>query len=95
MILARFRLAGIGYTHIIAISHMSRFLFVFNYLTVFVGKLTWHEDYSKALIFQSHKESTCFRKLLHSHLQMRRTLLHDKKENQFHMHQNVDREHES
>lgn len=38
MILACFRLAGIGNLYIIADAQMSIFLFVFNYLTVFVGK---------------------------------------------------------
>ena len=39
MILACFRLAGIDAIHIIAVAHMSIFLFVFNYLTIFVGKV--------------------------------------------------------
>ena len=38
MILACFRLAGIGNLYIIADAQMSIFLFVFNYLTIFVGK---------------------------------------------------------
>ena len=39
MILACFRLAGIDKLYIIADAHMSIFLFVFNYLTIFVGKV--------------------------------------------------------
>ena len=39
MILACFRLAGIDKLYIIANPHMSIFLFVFNYLTIFVGKV--------------------------------------------------------
>ena len=39
MILACFRLAGIDKLYIIANAHMSIFLFVFNYLTIFVGKV--------------------------------------------------------
>ena len=39
MILACFRLAGIDDLYIIANAQVSIFLFVFNYLTVFVGKV--------------------------------------------------------
>ena len=39
MILACFWLAGIGNSYIVAIAQMSIFLFIFNYLTVFVGKV--------------------------------------------------------
>ena len=39
MILACFWLAGIGSSYIVAIALMSIFLFIFNYLTVFVGKV--------------------------------------------------------
>ena len=39
MILACFWLAGIGTSYIVAIAQMSIFLFIFNYLTVFVGKV--------------------------------------------------------
>ena len=44
MILACDRLAGTDNLDIILTQPMSRFLFIFNYLSFFVGKLTYHEE---------------------------------------------------
>ena len=44
MTLACGRLARALRLHIILTQQMSRFLFIFNYLSFFVGKLTYHEE---------------------------------------------------
>ena len=44
MTLACGRLAGAFKMHLVLTQPMSRFLFIFNYLSFFVGKLTYHEE---------------------------------------------------